>query len=627
MTAQLAPLPVFRGWDNNGNPLYQGQLFSYVSGTTTPQATYTDSTQSTPNTNPVILNARGECNLWLDPTLTYKLLLKDSLGNQIWSVDNIPGGFAPSAIIASLIPAITNTYTLGNSTHSWAQLYLGASAAPAYDSITGNIGYYARTATEVTAGVTPTNFTYAPGPYIDARRYGADPTGAADSTTAIQNAINVAQATSNGATVILAPGTFKVTSQLVISSNRIRLIGCGMYATQILFAPIADGICIKLINGSTEITQCSLSDFAVWSSDSTHTKTAIDITDASNCDYERIVIGGTVVAGAASFWSGGTGSIGIRTRGRDTSGFRAITAFCDKPLVISVNPHSSISIDHHNFHDCFLGGNGNPIVTIEAGVTLTQVSFTGFQAWVLGTGGLYWVDGTSPGSSNGLTIENLRYEGSTDVTKYVAQIDVTSPLQMFVMRGGQAGACRGFHLRNVQQANFDSFFYTDNTKEAFNADNTCSQIYFKSCVWQNGSTATLTSLMVVQSDPTPSSEPVPGNGFLMPTGSFYLETRDETSSGTPVTLAASGTVQVGLGSQLGMIVVTDESTQVVATFFLKGTNHQTVLGPVSDAGFFTITSGNANTINCYWDGGTHYVVQNGYATSKTVRISGKVGKT
>src|SRR5690349_6663259 len=92
MTAQLSPTPVQKFFDNNGIPLFNGKLFSYVAGTTTPQATYTDSTMGTPNTNPIIFNSRGETNIWLDPTLTYKFILQDSAGNQIWSVDNIPGG-------------------------------------------------------------------------------------------------------------------------------------------------------------------------------------------------------------------------------------------------------------------------------------------------------------------------------------------------------------------------------------------------------------------------------------------------------------------------------------------------------------------------------------------------------
>lgn len=587
----------FKATDKGNEPIPGAFLSFYATQTSTFQPIYTDNTLSTVLTNPVKADANGLFpEIWLDDLLPpYKVIFSSPdisnptvPGSIVWSISQYNSVIDPSAFVDTLLPFL---YPLSDA--------------------------------EKNIGVIPTNYGY---PQGDLRRYGADPTGTNDSTIAFQLAINVAQANSNGSTVVIPTGIFKVTSQISILSNRIRLVGSGMYASQILFAPLTDGICIKIANGSTEINQCSLSDFCIYSNDSTHTKTAIDITDQSGCDYERIVIGGGVVVGGAGFWSGGSGSIGIRTRGRDTSTFRDITAFCDKPLVISINPHSSISIDHHNFHNCFLGGNGNPIVTIESGVTLTQVSFTGYQAWVLGTGGLYWVDATSPGSSNGLTIENLRYEGSTDATKYVAQINVTSPLQMFVIRGGQAGACRGFHLRNITQACFEDFYYTDNAKEAFNADNTCAQIYCKSCTWQNGSTATLSNLMVVKSDPTPSSGPIPGDGLLMPSGSFYQETRDETSSGPVTTLTASATVQVGLGSQLGWLVVTDDTDQVVGTFFLKGTNHGTTLGPVSDAGFFSTTSGNANTINCYWDGSSHYVVQNGYGVSKTVRISGKVGK-
>lgn len=87
--AYLAPLPKFRAWDNNGNPLANGQVLTYAAGTTTPIATYTDSTAVTPNANPVILNARGEADIWLKPNIAYKLVLQDSLSNVIWTVDQI----------------------------------------------------------------------------------------------------------------------------------------------------------------------------------------------------------------------------------------------------------------------------------------------------------------------------------------------------------------------------------------------------------------------------------------------------------------------------------------------------------------------------------------------------------
>src|SRR6185312_129116 len=172
MTTQLSPLPIFKGFDNLGLPLAFGKLFTYEAGTTTPQATYTDSTGSTPNTNPVILNARGEAQIWLDPTLNYKFLLTDSFGNQIpgWPVDNITGSLAPGQ---SIIPTVTNTYTLGDAQFSWANVYVGINDAPVLDTVSGNIGYYARTAAEIAAGVTPSNYAYAP---LDLRRYGQNGT-------------------------------------------------------------------------------------------------------------------------------------------------------------------------------------------------------------------------------------------------------------------------------------------------------------------------------------------------------------------------------------------------------------------------------------------------------------------
>jgi hypothetical protein len=162
MTAQLAPLPVAKFFDNNGAPLAFGLLTTYAAGTTTPQATYVDSTQTTQNLNPIQLNFRGECNLWLDPTKTYKLLLQDAQGNPIpgWPVDNITIGNANSSY--NVIPTSDNLYTLGSPTFSWANVYVGANHAPVLDTVSGNIGYYARTAAEIAASVMPTNFSYEP---------------------------------------------------------------------------------------------------------------------------------------------------------------------------------------------------------------------------------------------------------------------------------------------------------------------------------------------------------------------------------------------------------------------------------------------------------------------------------
>jgi hypothetical protein len=90
MTAEvLAPLLTSQYFANNGTFLAGGQLFSYQAGTNTPVATYTDSTGVTQNTNPIILNARGEASVWITPNVAYKFVLEDSAGNTIWTRDQV----------------------------------------------------------------------------------------------------------------------------------------------------------------------------------------------------------------------------------------------------------------------------------------------------------------------------------------------------------------------------------------------------------------------------------------------------------------------------------------------------------------------------------------------------------
>lgn len=84
----LTPSIRQRFFDSNGIPLAGGQLYSYQAGTVTPQATYTDSTGSTPNTNPVVLDASGYANVWMGNG-NYKFVLADVSNNIQWTVDNV----------------------------------------------------------------------------------------------------------------------------------------------------------------------------------------------------------------------------------------------------------------------------------------------------------------------------------------------------------------------------------------------------------------------------------------------------------------------------------------------------------------------------------------------------------
>ena len=86
--ANLSPLPKLQFFDANGNPLSGGKLYTYAAGTTTPLATYTDSSGATPNANPVILNSRGEASVWLGAN-NYKFKLSTSTDVEVWTVDDI----------------------------------------------------------------------------------------------------------------------------------------------------------------------------------------------------------------------------------------------------------------------------------------------------------------------------------------------------------------------------------------------------------------------------------------------------------------------------------------------------------------------------------------------------------
>lgn len=88
-TYALAPAPVLRFFDNNGNPAVGGKVATYAGGTNTPLATYTDSTGGTPNPNPIPLNFRGEASIWLPVNVAYKFVVSDALGNQLSATDQI----------------------------------------------------------------------------------------------------------------------------------------------------------------------------------------------------------------------------------------------------------------------------------------------------------------------------------------------------------------------------------------------------------------------------------------------------------------------------------------------------------------------------------------------------------
>lgn len=144
----------------------------YLTGTTTRTNTYSDSALSVPHTNPVIASSAGVFPvIYLDPDIIYRLILNDSVGALIYDEDPIQ-----DALTQANIGLISNP----------------------------------RTAAEISAGVTPVDYTYAAGNVL---RYGADNTGIANASTAVQNAVD------SNLDVLFPDGTYLLQSAVTLRTG------------------------------------------------------------------------------------------------------------------------------------------------------------------------------------------------------------------------------------------------------------------------------------------------------------------------------------------------------------------------------------------------------------------------
>jgi hypothetical protein len=171
-------------FDNNGNPLTGGKLYSYAAGTTTPQTTYTSASGATAHTNPIILDSAGRVatgEIWVTAGQNYKFVLKTSTEVTLATWDNITGiggtGIATNAEFVTYDPPFTNAV-----------------------------------ATNVEAKLAQT---------VSVKDFGAVGNGVVDDTVAIQAAID-AIAALGGGYIYFTTGTYKVTESIILKN------GCGL---------------------------------------------------------------------------------------------------------------------------------------------------------------------------------------------------------------------------------------------------------------------------------------------------------------------------------------------------------------------------------------------------------------
>lgn len=81
--------PRFRSLLIDGTPNVGGRVYTYEAGTMTPLQSYQSPDLYASNTNPVILDANGEADIWIPGP--FKLVVQDANGVQLYSVDHLYG--------------------------------------------------------------------------------------------------------------------------------------------------------------------------------------------------------------------------------------------------------------------------------------------------------------------------------------------------------------------------------------------------------------------------------------------------------------------------------------------------------------------------------------------------------
>ena len=214
--------------DSNGNPLAGGKVYYYIPSTTTFKNTYQDDAGSSLNTNPVVLDASGQCIAY--GTGSYRQQVFDVNGNLIWDqqVDTPLTG-------ASTISSALVTYNEGGT-----------------GAVTTTVQAKLRESVSV----------------LD---FGADPTGVADSAPAFQAAIAASLS------IYIPPGTYTIgttgsTGALLYlgintgnpSRNGMHIYGAGVGNTTLKLANGVGSTALMFGAGNTDsLANMTFNDFTI----------------------------------------------------------------------------------------------------------------------------------------------------------------------------------------------------------------------------------------------------------------------------------------------------------------------------------------------------------------------------
>jgi microcystin-dependent protein len=108
MAVNLSPIGNgFQFFTTTGIPLAGGKIYTYLAGSSTPLATYTDNMGTVANANPIVLGSDGRPadEIWLTYGYNYKFVLKTADDSTIQTYDNLYGIIGVQPTTGATIPA------------------------------------------------------------------------------------------------------------------------------------------------------------------------------------------------------------------------------------------------------------------------------------------------------------------------------------------------------------------------------------------------------------------------------------------------------------------------------------------------------------------------------------------
>jgi hypothetical protein len=285
---------------------------------------------------------------------------------------------------------------------------------------------------------------------INALYYKADPTGVADSTTALTNWINAINqvgplAGQSFRAAYLPGGIYLISGALPpITYSKLRIYGDGSDVSRLSVAGGASSFTVLQIGNnvptSTVIANIQVEGIGILRNSGSGAITLMKVIYTQYSHYRDITLYDN---------TGTTGGVSLEYRGHENNTFENVWCVNVQPIILG-NPSgiAGDGCDHSEFRGLEMQSSNDtqPLINVLVGAASTSISnlkFVGTQVWLGGTHGFYWSDtgaGTTLGVGGNLVFENIRREQTSGSS---------AGETIYIKTGGSSGGPTNDYVTNV----------------------------------------------------------------------------------------------------------------------------------------------------------------------------------